>query len=198
MNKTFNYSDLSILVVEDEETARHSLKSMLELDFKYVYEAKDGCEGLELYLKHKPDVVVTDIQMPCMNGLDLLNEIRKIQTQSIIVFISAYNDVDYLLQAIDLKVDAYVIKPFSYKDLLEKISTNLGVNTKQVKLYDKLSKREKEVFIDIAKGIKPIDIANKYKLKAKTVGTYRKRILEKLGMINNAELIKYAVQQDII
>lgn len=198
MNSVDAYKDLTILIAEDDQEARETLTSMVELDFKYVYEAKDGCEGLELFQKYKPDIILTDIQMPCMSGIEMLAEIRKSSNDFLAIFISAYSDVQTLLKAIDLKADAYIIKPFLYKDILEKIDANLSSTTVEGTLHKYLSKRELEVFIDMAKGIKPTDIASKYELKPKTIGTYRKRILQKLNMNSNAELIKYAISHNLI
>lgn len=198
MNEINPYQNLTLLIVEDETDAREALKSMLELDFKYVYEAKNGCEGVELAQKHKPDIILTDIQMPCMTGTEMISEIRKSPAKVLVIFLSAYSDADILLQAIDLKADAYLIKPFLYKELLKKIDMNLSLLSFEEKPHSDLSKREYEVFIDIAKGVKPSDIASKYDLKPKTVGTYRKRILEKLNMKSNAELIKYALTQKLV
>lgn len=198
MNSLDTYKDLTILIAEDDKEARAALKAMVELDFKHVYVAKDGCEGLELFQKYKPDIILTDIQMPCMSGIEMMAEIRKGSSNVLAIFISAYSDVQTLLQAIDLKADAYIIKPFLYKDVLEKIDTNLLSIAVEGTLHKKLSKRELEVFIDIAKGIKPTNIASKYELKSKTVGTYRKRILQKLNMNSNAELIKYAISHNLI
>ncbi len=198
MNETRPYENLTVLIVEDNRDARVLLKSLTELDFKYIYTAKDGCEGIELFQKYKPDIILTDIQMPCMSGIEMVTEIRKSFSETLVIFLSAYSDVAMLLQAIDLKADAYLVKPFSYKDLLLKISANLPSACLESKLHAELSKREFEVFLDMAKGIKPVDIASKYDLKPKTVGTYRKRIFEKLHMTSNAELIKYAVRYDLV
>jgi len=197
MNTYDKYRDLSILVVEDNKDARDTLVSMVELDFKYVYAAKDGCEGLELFTKHKPDIILADIQMPCMNGMEMLSEIRKSSNDFLAIFISAFSDVQTLLKSIDLKIDAYIVKPFSYQNILDKIDENLCLDESQHKMHTKLSKREFEVFIDISKGMKPGLIAQKYNVKAKTIGTYRKRILEKLNLHSNAELIRYAIKQDL-
>ena len=192
------YKDLTILIVEDEKEAREVLKSMAELDFKYVYEAENGCKGLELYQTYKPDIILTDIQMPCMDGIEMLEEIRKNATDVLAIFISAYSDVQTLLQAIDLKIDAYIIKPFLYKDILEKIDANLSSTVLEGKLHQVLSQREFDVFIDITKGIKPTDIASKYNIKPKTIGTYRKRILDKMQMNSNAELVTYAIRHHLL
>ncbi len=199
MNTLNPYSDLTILIVEDEKDAREVLKSMVELDFKYVYEAENGCEGLELYQKYKPDIILTDIQMPCMDGIEMLEEIRKNAAADVLaIFISAYSDVKTLLQAIDLKIDAYIIKPFLYSDILEKIDANLSSTLVEGKLHHALSQREFDVFIDISKGIKPTDIASKYNIRPKTIGTYRKRILDKMQMNSNAELVTYAIRYHLL
>ena len=198
MESLSTYKELTILVVEDDKEAREALVSMVELDFKYVYKAEDGCKGLMLCQKYKPDIILTDIQMPCMNGFEMIKEVRKSFPDILAIFLSAYSDVDSMLQAIDLKIDAYIVKPFLYKDILKKIDTNLSHTSKEGQLHRKLSKREFEVFIDICKGIKTTDIASKYMIKAKTIGTYRKRILQKLNMHSNAELIKYSLQHKLI
>ena len=198
MNTHDKYKDFTILVVEDNAGTRDTLVSLVELDFKYVYAAKNGCEGLKLFQKHKPDIILTDIQMPCMNGMEMLEEIRKGAEDVLAIFISAYGDVQTLIKAIDLNIDAYIVKPFLYQDILEKIDENLCIDKSANKIYTKLSKREFEVFIDIAKGIKPVDIALKYNIKAKTVGTYRKRILVKLNLHSNSDLIHYAIKQNLI
>ncbi len=192
------YKNLTVLIVEDDQTTRETLKSMVELEFKYVYEAQNGCEGEELFHKYRPDVVLTDIEMPCMTGLEMLEQIRKGQSDAVFIFISAYSDVEKLLEAIDLKADGYIIKPILYGDLMQKIDANLRQLKAGEQLYELLSKREYEVFIDLAKGIKSSDIALKYDLKPKTVGTYRKRILEKLHMNSNAQLITYAITHRLI
>lgn len=197
MNETRPYEKLTVLIVEDNVDACALLKSLTELDFKYVHTAKDGCEGIELFQKYKPDIVLTDIEMPCMSGIEMLTQIRKSSSQSLVVFLSAYSDVEMLLQAIDLKADAYLVKPFSYRELLSKISANLPSVCHESKPHTELSKREYEVFLDMARGIKPVDIASKYALKPKTVGTYRKRIFEKLHMNSNADLIKYALKHNL-
>lgn len=192
MNATSVYKNLTVLIVEDNSDSRETLSSMAELDFKHVYTAKDGCEGMELSQKYKPDIILTDIQMPCMSGTEMIAQMRKSFSKSLVIFLSAHSDVSFLLQAIDLKADAYIVKPFSYQELLKKIEANLPSSEK--KLHAELSKREHEVFLDMARGLKPTDIAAKYELKPKTVGTYRKRIFEKLKMRSNAELITYALR----
>ena len=200
-----------VLIVEDELESMEEMQDIMELYFGFVYSASNGCEGLELIEKYHPDIIFTDINMPCMNGMDMLKEAKKISANSIFIFATAHNDTDYLLSAIDTKVDAYLIKPVQLDILLEKLENILKDRvlataddkdknriSESKLLHQGLSKREYEVFLDIAKGIKPNNIAQKYDIKSKTVSTYRKRILEKMCLNSNAEIIRYAITNHLI
>jgi len=205
------YQDLSILIVEDELESMEELQYVMELYFGFVHTAVDGCEGLELIEKYHPDIVFSDIDMPCMNGVDMLKEARKISSNSVFIFATAHNDTDYLLSAIDIKVDAYLMKPVQLDIVFEKLENILKGRVlptadekdknriSESKLsHQGLSKREYEVFLDIAKGIKPNHIAQKYEIKPKTISTYRKRIFEKMCVNSNAEIIRYAITNHLI
>jgi len=111
------FQNLSVLCVEDEEWVRESLIDFLKRRFKSVYGAKNGEEGLALYKEHSPDIIMTDIQMPIMNGLDMSRAIKDIDPDVPIAIVSAFNDIDYLLEAIDIGVESYVNKPVDSKKL---------------------------------------------------------------------------------
>ncbi len=148
--------------------------------------------------------------MPCMSGLEMMEAVKKTQSNAVFLFVSAFHDTKYLLSAIDLKSDAYIIKPVDFNLLLEKIDKalqdrainnskdNISSMSLQKHLHKSLSAREHEVFIDIAKGIKPNNIADKYSIKSKTISTYRKRILEKMSLNSNAEIIRYAIENRLV
>jgi DNA-binding NarL/FixJ family response regulator len=197
MSKKIDYSDMTVLIVEDDFQAREILHSMLSIDFKHVYKTDNGHSGLEMFTKYRPDVVLTDIEMPGLDGLEMLAEIRKTDQDSLVIFITAYGEVKMLQTAIDLKATAYLIKPIKYIHILEKIASNFHLKQTHQDLHIKLSKREYEVFIDIVKGTKPISIAQRHGIKAKTVSTYRQRILDKLQMQSNVELVRYAIQNHL-
>ncbi|MDA7817493.1 response regulator transcription factor [Sulfurimonas sp.] len=188
--------NLTILVVEDDETSRNTLVSMLELDFAHVYSSENGCIGLDKFKEVIPDIIITDISMPCLSGLEMVDEIRKMNSTVPVIYLSAHSEVEVLQKAIDLNASGYIVKPFIYDELVQKIKDNTIQNN--YKSLDILSKREKDIFLDIAKGIKPYDIALKYDIKSKTVSTYRNRILEKLNINNNTDLIKLAIANNII
>ncbi len=114
------YKNLTILFVEDEEETRELLKSAISDEFKNFIIAKDGLEGLEKFQEYSPDIIVTDISMPKMDGFGMITEINKTHSIPIIAF-SAFSETDKLLRAIDLKVDKYLIKPVDVEDLLDAI-----------------------------------------------------------------------------
>jgi len=107
----------TLLLAEDEDTLRDSFKKVLKLYVKDVIVAKDGQEAYELYLKHKPDILFTDIRMPKLNGIELIKKIRAQNTQMPIVVTSAYTDQEYLLESIKLSLVEYLIKPMKESDL---------------------------------------------------------------------------------
>ncbi len=101
----------SILLAEDEDKLRESFKKVLLLYVNEVYTACDGEEALELYYKHKPDILITDLKMPKLNGLDLIKTIRKENEEIPIIVTSAYTDQNFLLESIKLSLVEYAVKP---------------------------------------------------------------------------------------
>jgi len=191
---------LSIIVVEDDKDVREELVEILRSLFKHVAEASDGCEGLEYIQQYKPDVLISDIRMPCMDGLDLLSEAKKAHKDIVGIFTSAFSDKEYLLNAINLHANAYLMKPINITELVQKIQENvdLEVDKKSSSVKEILSNREYEVLCEIAKGIKPAQIALKYGVKAKTISTYRVRIMEKLSLRSTSDIVKYAIEHQCI
>ncbi len=109
--------DISVLYVEDEPVTRSTVAAMLARQIRTVYEAGDGSLGLALYQKHAPDIVITDIRMPVMNGLDMARRIRSMNARTHIIVTTAHSDIDFFLDAIDIGVDQYVLKPIDREKL---------------------------------------------------------------------------------
>ena len=198
MNKQ-NLSSMSLLIIEDDKPTREHFHEVLEIYFAEVEVVRDGCEALSKIESFMPDIILSDIRMPCLDGISVIKNIKKEDNyQPIIIFCTAFSDKEYLLEAIDIKVDAYLIKPINIQDLLEKIKNALSSFNNINLKYKKLSIREYEVFIDLAKGYKPSEIAKKYGIKAKTISTYRQRIFTKMGFASNAELVSYAIKNQLV
>ena len=115
--------DLKVLLVEDEEKLAHLLKKAIGEYFGSFYIENNGKNGLERFIKISPDLVITDIMMPNLTGLEMAKELRKINPKIHIIILSAFTETDKLLGAIDVGVVKYFIKPFDPDELLEYIST---------------------------------------------------------------------------
>ena len=129
--------DLKVLLVEDEENLARLLKGAIGDYFHSFIVAKDGVEGKELFLKIKPDIVITDIEMPHLSGLDMAKELKSINSDVPIIILSAFSEKEKLFSAIDVGVTKYFLKPFDPDELLDyinSISTTLG--TKRIKLNE--------------------------------------------------------------
>lgn len=137
--------ELIILVVEDEVKARESMINILSERFSKVIGAQNGDEGLKKFKKFKPDLVITDIAMPIMDGLDMAIEIKEISDDVPIVVLSAYSEKERLLRSIDIGIDKYLIKPVDIEELFkvldyligEKIEANMLVKISEEYQFNK-------------------------------------------------------------
>ncbi|EAI0534407.1 TPA: response regulator transcription factor [Campylobacter jejuni] len=137
--------ELIILVVEDEVKTRESMINILNERFSKVIGAQNGDEGLKKFKKFKPDLVITDIAMPIMDGLDMAREIKEISDDVPIVVLSAYSEKERLLRSIDIGIDKYLIKPVDIEELFkvldyligEKIEANMLVKISEEYQFNK-------------------------------------------------------------
>lgn len=153
----------TILVVEDEEGIRKRLVNTLKYYFKDVLEASNGEDGYDLYYEYKPSVILSDIEMPHKNGIEMISKIRSNDLDTIVIMVTAYSNEEYLLDLINLHINHYILKPVHSQSLLNgivegfgnRLTTNLVFNeelyfdiSKQELIYNKsvvvLRKREKE------------------------------------------------------
>jgi DNA-binding response OmpR family regulator len=119
MSKKINYS---LLYVEDEDYIREIVVEYLEEFFQTIYEASNGKEALEIYHDKKPDIIITDIRMPKMNGLTFAREVRQRDKSTPIVITTTYTTTEYLLDAVELNLIKYLVKPVEEEALLEAIN----------------------------------------------------------------------------
>ena len=113
------YKNIKILYVEDDEIARENGIEYLENYFELIYDASDAIKALKLYEKYKPDIIITDIQMPKLNGLEFVKRIRQKDKKTQIIVITAFCDKDYLMKAIELQLVKYLVKPVREKEFEE-------------------------------------------------------------------------------
>lgn len=140
--------DLHLLIVEDEDKLREGLSAALSPFFLKVINAKNGDEGLKKFKKYKPNLVITDILMPIIDGLEMAKNIKEISKDTPIIVLSAYSERERLLRAIDIGIDKYLIKPVDVEDLLlifkfiknEKIGTNHIITINEHFRFDKIKR----------------------------------------------------------
>ena len=114
-----NLKDKKILYIEDDEVVLKNISKLLQNYFAHIYTAFDGEEGYRKFIEHKVDLLVVDIELPKLNGINLIKKIRQLNSTIPIVVISAYTKTDYLLESVELKLDKYIVKPFTSRKLHE-------------------------------------------------------------------------------
>lgn len=169
------FKNYTILCVEDEDGIRKRLVNTLKYYFKDVYEANNGEVGYNLYLEHQPDIILSDIEMPNKNGIEMVKKIRDEDLKTAIIMVTAYSNEEYLLDLINLKINHYILKPVNAQNLIDGIIKGLGdkltknlifnddcyFDIKKYELFYKdeivlLRKREKEFLILLYENKKSI------------------------------------------
>ncbi|MGD0281040.1 MAG: ATP-binding protein [Dissulfurispiraceae bacterium] len=118
--------EVTVLYVEDDPNAREAASEILKRIVRTVYVAENGKDGLEAFKQHNPDIVITDIKMPVMSGLEMARKIREESINKQIIVITAHSDTDYLLSAIDIAVDQYILKPVQSDRLIAAVRKCAG------------------------------------------------------------------------
>ena len=182
-NIIFQYlKDLSILYVEDDENIRKMVEFFLGKNVKTLYSACDGVDGLEQFKLHKPDLVITDVQMPNMTGIEMATQIRQIDADAPIIILTAYNDSEFLFEAINIGITNYLTKPLDLRILMQTI----GKITQNINL-----KKENESIKNVLEQYKDIvdesSLISKINLDGKI--TYINKHYEEISGYESDELI---------
>jgi DNA-binding NarL/FixJ family response regulator len=208
---------LKILIVDDHTLFRRGLREIL-LDNPSVKECKEANSGYEAFSmieKENFDLIFLDIAMPKIDGLETLRLLKSINPEVKILMLSMYPEEQYAVRALKLGADGYITKSADPEELnkaIEKISKggkyipesfsekliSYFQKPSDILTHEKLSEREFQVFLMIAKGKSLLEISKDLSISIKTVSTYRARILEKLNLKNNAEIINYALKHGLI
>ncbi len=208
-----------ILIADDHAVVRRGVKQILEEEpgLKVLGQATNGYEVIQNIQEKNWDILILDITLPDRNGLDVLKEVKSLRPDLPVLILSIHPEEEFAVRALKLKASGYVAKGSVPEELVlatkmilkghryispsltEKIASYLELdNDIEKSLHERLSKREKEVLIMIASGKSIADIAEAIYLSAKTVSTYRKRILEKLNLKTTAGLIRYAIENCLV
>ncbi|MFK5976024.1 MAG: diguanylate cyclase [Sulfurovum sp.] len=201
------YYQPTILYVEDEEGIRENVQRPLGYFSSNLFIACDGKEGLELYKKHLPDIVVTDIKMPNMNGIEMSNAIKKINPKQHIIITTAHSENNFLMDAIELHIDAYILKPIDI-DLLEeeveKISNQINIKRKlasQTILIEEISQLQDNHLVVLGDNDKLIFANDKFLkcLNLKDFDEFNKRYRYLTALFEkNGDYLNFEEQDDKI
>jgi len=142
MNIQDNLKPLSLLYVEDDETIRKQITHFLQRKVGQLWEANNGRQGLDIFMLNKPDIVLSDIMMPIMNGLEMAKAIKEQSPETPVIFTTAFNDAANLLDAIKLRVDNYVLKPVDLDELIEAIRRSASLLLAKRELVSKNAELE--------------------------------------------------------
>jgi two-component system, NarL family, invasion response regulator UvrY len=206
---------MEMLIVDDHAIFREGLKRILSDDFKGATfgDAGNATEALEQLWKKKWDLVLLDITMHGRTGLDVLKEIRSSASTLPVLILSGHPEEQYAVRVLRAGATGYLTKESASRELSNAVRKLLGggkyisaslaeqlateIQSPQGDLHEKLSNREYQVMLLIAAGKVPKEIGNELSLSAKTISTYRSRILEKLKLRNNAEIMRYVVERKL-
>lgn len=208
---------MKILVADDHEVVREGLKQIVHRlkAFSVIDEASDGDEALKMIEKNSYEMVIMDISMPGRSGLDVLQTIRDRGTITPVLILSIHPEEQYAIRVLKMGAQGYLCKNSVYKELASAITTilegkryisqfiaeKLLSDPKQgiTKLpHEKLSQREFQIMCMIARGKSLNEISESLFISNKTVSTHRARILEKMRMEKNADIINYAIRNSLI
>lgn len=211
---------VNIILADDHNIVRKGLQAILsgESDFKIVGEASDGLETVEKVQQLQPDILVLDIMMGSINGLEVTRQLSKKCPKTGIVILSMHSNEAYVLEALRSGARAYILKDNTTEDLVRAIRevaagrrylsaplseraieayTTKTENTSQDP-YDQLTTREREILQLASQGWSNAEIAERLFISPRTVETHRANLMHKLGIRSNAELLQFAMLHGII
>jgi two-component system response regulator NreC len=210
---------VTLVLVDDHPIIRQGLRHLLEAepDFRIIGEAGDGVEALQLIERLKPNILVVDMMMPGLNGLEVLRQIKKISPTTRAIVLSMQSADAYVFEALKNGAAGYVLKETGPGELVnavhEVIQGNQYLSAKLSKrllasgqsimdtpldAYERLSTREREILQMTTEGRTSQEIGSKLVISPRTVEIHRSNLMKKLGVHNQTELIRFAIKRGIL
>jgi len=210
---------VTILLVDDHPIILQGLRHLLEgePEFRVVGEAGDGVEALQLVERLKPNILVVDMMMPGLNGLEVLRQIKHISPDTRAIVLSMQSADAYVIEALKYGAAGYVLKETGPSELVNavhevaqgnqylsaKLSERLETSGRKIKdtpsdAYETLTMREREIFQMTAEGRTSQEIGDKLNISPRTVEIHRRNLINKLGIKNQADLIRFAIKRGIL
>jgi len=208
---------MKILLVDDHTIIRKGLLEILSKEYKdcEFFEASNGIEAISVLKQETLDIALMDISMPRLNGLEVLKQIKVLDIKTPIIILSMQPEDQYALRVLKAGAHGFLNKDSKPEIVLKAVHRvlsgkkyisemvadmlvdNVGIK-KEGSLIETLSDREMEVFQFISRGKTLTEISDEMSLSVNTISTYRSRIMQKLGLKNNASLIRYAIDNNIL
>ena len=209
---------IRVLLADDHQVLRDGLRALLESqpDMQVVAEAGTGDDAFRLAATARPDVIVMDLGMPGLSGLDAIRQIRQQQLPVHIVVLSMHGGKEIVMQALEAGSDGYVPKSSAHTSLLQAIRVvhagqrflhptaatavvdEMLDERREMKLLESLSERETEVLRWTAMGFTSREVGERLALSPKTVDTYRERAMEKLALKNRSDIFRFALRAGLL
>ena len=209
---------ISIMITDDHSMIREGLKSLLELDddIKVIAEAVDGRDCLDKLDVYKPDVLLLDINMPNMNGLEVLKELKARKSKVKVLVLTVHNETEYLMKSVDIGINGYVLKESESAELKKAIRAIMdgetyiqpslipALNAKRLERnedeekIDSLTRRELEVLKLLAIGMYNKEVAEKLEISERTVKNHVSNIFKKLEVTDRTQAAVFAIRNNLI
>lgn len=206
-----------VLIADDHQILAEGVRGLLEPEFEVIGMVADGRELLSAAKKLKPDVIVADVTMPSLNGIEAAAQLRDAGIQAKVVFLTMHRDVAYARRALEAGASGFVLKHSASAELVTAIREALrggtyitpmiagelvhsyqDGNAAMSDLSQRLTARQREVLQLIAEGGSAKEVAAVLKISARTAEVHKARILEALGLKNSTELVQFAIRNGII
>jgi two-component system response regulator NreC len=210
---------IKILLADDHKVVRQGLRALLEKEkeFEVVGEAENGREAVSKAIETKPDIVLLDVAMPDLNGLEAARQIKAKLPKAKVIALSAHENSSYVLGMIKSGASGYILKDVAFKEITDAIrmvaAGDFYLSQKVAgavvdgflqrgaaagsKAIASLTEREREVLQLLAEGHSAREVADKLFVSVKTIEVHRWKLMRKLGLKNNAELIKFAIREGL-
>jgi hypothetical protein len=209
---------IKIMIADDHSMIREGLKSLLELegDIQVVAEAEDGVDCLEKLKICTPDVLLLDINMPRKNGLEVLQTLKSSKSKIKVLVLTVHNEVEYLMKAVDIGVDGYILKDSESAELKKAIFSIVegenyiqpslipSLNSKMIEKnrdegkIESLTKRELEVLKLLAVGMYNKEVAEKLNISERTVKNHVSNIFKKIEVTDRTQAAVFAIRNNLI
>lgn len=209
---------IKVMLADDHVLIREGIRQLLEFDgsIEVISEVNDGEECIDNLVHVKPDILLLDINMPKKNGVEVLEEIRKKNIDVKVLILTVHNEVEYLIKAVDIGVDGYIVKDSGSAELKKAINCILNgekyiqpslipaLNNRLVsrdtdkEKIDSLTNREMEVLIQVANGMFNKEIATSLNISERTVKNHISNIFKKIDVNDRTQAAVFAIKNDII